>query len=180
MRTLTESAAENSVTTQSLDKRLPDGCSPSQVCAALSAFLASAPRREPKCRHKPSIALFIAKPTHELPSVRIPQGHRISQGAKLFGVDSLARPTGGERRATSLPRRVIVCETHRSAEQDTPETGSLDKVPLAEMQKIEPAITAKVYDVLTLDASVNARTSFGGTAPVRVREQVQFWREKLK
>jgi len=57
---------------------------------------------------------------------------------------------------------------------------SLDKVPLAEMQKIEPAITAKVYDVLTLGASVNARTSFGGTAPVRVREQVQFWREKLK
>jgi argininosuccinate lyase len=48
------------------------------------------------------------------------------------------------------------------------------------MQKIEPAITAKVYDVLTLDASVNARTSFGGTAPVRVREQVQFWRETLK
>ncbi len=57
---------------------------------------------------------------------------------------------------------------------------SLDKVPLGEMQKIEPAITAKVYDVLTLDASVNARTSFGGTAPVRVREQVQFWRERLK
>jgi argininosuccinate lyase len=57
---------------------------------------------------------------------------------------------------------------------------SLDKVPLAEMQKIEPGITAKVYDVLTLDASVNARTSFGGTAPVRVREQVQFWRERLK
>ena len=57
---------------------------------------------------------------------------------------------------------------------------SLDKLPLAEMQKIEPAIAAKVYDVLTLDASVNARTSFGGTAPARVREQVQFWREKLK
>ena len=57
---------------------------------------------------------------------------------------------------------------------------SLDKVPLDEMQKVEPAITAKVYDVLTLDASVNARTSFGGTAPVRVREQVQFWRETLQ
>jgi argininosuccinate lyase len=57
---------------------------------------------------------------------------------------------------------------------------SLDKLPLAEMQKIEPAIAAKVYDVLTLDASVKARTSFGGTAPERVREQVQFWREKLK
>ena len=57
---------------------------------------------------------------------------------------------------------------------------SLDKLPLAEMQKIEPAIAAKVYDVLTLDASVKARKSFGGTAPERVREQVQFWREKLK
>jgi argininosuccinate lyase len=55
----------------------------------------------------------------------------------------------------------------------------LDKLPLAEMQKIEPAIAAKVYDVLTLDASVNARASFGGTAPARVREQVQFWRETL-
>jgi argininosuccinate lyase len=57
---------------------------------------------------------------------------------------------------------------------------SLDKLPLAELQKIEPAITANVYDVLSLEASVNSRTSFGGTAPVRVKEQVQFWREQLK
>jgi argininosuccinate lyase len=56
---------------------------------------------------------------------------------------------------------------------------SLDKVPLAEMQKIEPAITDDVFAVLSLEASVNARTSFGGTAPERVREQILFWREKL-
>ena len=56
---------------------------------------------------------------------------------------------------------------------------TLDKVPLIEMQKIEPRIGDAIYTVLPLEASVNARTSFGGTAPLRVREQVGYWREKL-
>ncbi|MGA9793966.1 MAG: argininosuccinate lyase [Rhizomicrobium sp.] len=56
----------------------------------------------------------------------------------------------------------------------------LDQVPLAEMQKIEPAIAKDVFAVLSLDASLNARTSLGGTAPARVREQVKFWQETLK
>jgi len=56
---------------------------------------------------------------------------------------------------------------------------ALDKLPLAEMQTIEPGITADVYSVLSLEASVNARLSFGGTAPERVREQILFWRERL-
>ena len=56
---------------------------------------------------------------------------------------------------------------------------ALDKLPLAEMQKIDPAITASVLPHLSLDASIRARTSFGGTAPDRVREQILYWREKL-
>ena len=56
---------------------------------------------------------------------------------------------------------------------------ALDKLPLAEMQKVEPAITNDVFAVLSLEASVNSRESYGGTAPKRVREQIQFWREKL-
>jgi argininosuccinate lyase len=56
---------------------------------------------------------------------------------------------------------------------------TLDKVPLAEMQKIEPGITKEIVTVLSLEHSLNSRTSFGGTAPVRVREQIAFWREKL-
>ncbi|MBU6444825.1 MAG: argininosuccinate lyase [Alphaproteobacteria bacterium] len=56
---------------------------------------------------------------------------------------------------------------------------TLDQVPLGEMQKIEPRINKAVYAVLPLEASVNARVSFGGTAPVRVREQIAYWREKL-
>jgi argininosuccinate lyase len=56
---------------------------------------------------------------------------------------------------------------------------AIEKMPIAEMQKFEPTITADVFDVLSVAASVNSRQSFGGTAPQRVREQVQFWRERL-
>ena len=57
---------------------------------------------------------------------------------------------------------------------------TLDMLPLAEMQKIEPAITQAVFDVLSLEASVRSRMSLGGTAPDRVKEQIHFWREKLR
>jgi argininosuccinate lyase len=53
-------------------------------------------------------------------------------------------------------------------------------MPLAEMKKIEPAITQGVFALLSLEASLNARASYGGTAPIRVREQIAFWQEKLK
>jgi argininosuccinate lyase len=56
----------------------------------------------------------------------------------------------------------------------------LERMPLYEMQKSEPGITEDVFSVLSVDASVNSRTSFGGTAPERVREQIAFWQEKLK
>jgi argininosuccinate lyase len=57
---------------------------------------------------------------------------------------------------------------------------ALDALSLEELQKIEPEITKSVYKVLSLDASVNARTSLGGTAPVRVKQQIAFWKERLK
>jgi argininosuccinate lyase len=52
-------------------------------------------------------------------------------------------------------------------------------LPLAKLQAIEAGLTGEVYDVLSVDASVASRTSFGGTAPVRVREQAAIWRERL-
>jgi argininosuccinate lyase len=56
----------------------------------------------------------------------------------------------------------------------------LDQLPLEEMQAIEPGITIDVIKVLSVEASVAARMSYGGTAPDRVREQIFFWKEKLK
>ena len=56
---------------------------------------------------------------------------------------------------------------------------SLDALPLDELKKIEPKIGKDVYKVLSLEASVNARQSFGGTAPKRVKDQIGFWKERL-
>jgi argininosuccinate lyase len=57
---------------------------------------------------------------------------------------------------------------------------TLEKLSLAEMQTVEPAITDEVFKVLSLDASVNSRMSLGGTAPARVKEQLNHWRGALK
>jgi len=56
---------------------------------------------------------------------------------------------------------------------------ALEAVSLAEMQKIEPAITAEVFDVLGVEASVKSRTSLGGTAPANVRREAKRWLARL-
>jgi argininosuccinate lyase len=56
---------------------------------------------------------------------------------------------------------------------------TLAELPLSELQAIEPAITAGVYDVLDIDRSVASRTSFGGTAPERVRAAVSAARRRF-
>jgi argininosuccinate lyase len=56
----------------------------------------------------------------------------------------------------------------------------LNKLPLAEMQKIDAGITDEVFKVLSLESSVNSRMSLGGTAPARVREQLAYWKGMLK
>jgi argininosuccinate lyase len=55
----------------------------------------------------------------------------------------------------------------------------LDQLSLADLQSIEPHISAAVFDVLTVEASVASRTSFGGTAPANVRAAVLAWKERL-
>jgi argininosuccinate lyase len=46
---------------------------------------------------------------------------------------------------------------------------TLAELPLAELQAVEPGITASVFDVLDVERSADSRTSIGGTAPARVR-----------
>lgn len=56
----------------------------------------------------------------------------------------------------------------------------LAELPLGDMQGVEPGITEDVFGVLTVEASVASRTSQGGTAPSRVREQIARWRDRLR
>ena len=56
----------------------------------------------------------------------------------------------------------------------------LDEVPLADLQAIDARIDERVYDVLSVDASVASRTSFGGTAPANVRAAIAAARESMQ
>ena len=55
---------------------------------------------------------------------------------------------------------------------------SLAELSLGELQAIEPAITGSVYDVLDIDRSVASRSSYGGTAPDRVRTAINAARKR--
>jgi argininosuccinate lyase len=52
---------------------------------------------------------------------------------------------------------------------------ALHRLPLHELQAIEPRITLAVYDVLSAESSVKSRVSHGGTAPRNVRREANRW-----
>ncbi|MEO7246798.1 MAG: argininosuccinate lyase, partial [Rubrivivax sp.] len=55
----------------------------------------------------------------------------------------------------------------------------LAELPLAELQALQPAIGADVFERLTLRGALDARTVRGGTAPAQVRAQVERHRARL-
>jgi argininosuccinate lyase len=55
----------------------------------------------------------------------------------------------------------------------------LDQLTLGEMKSVEPRIHQGVYSVLTIDASVGSRASYGGTSPERVRQAVTAARSRF-
>ena len=55
----------------------------------------------------------------------------------------------------------------------------LEDLPLEALRAIHPAIDADVYDVLTIEATLNKRSAFAGTAPARVDEARAAARERL-
>ena len=56
----------------------------------------------------------------------------------------------------------------------------LADLPLDVLKSIDERIDQHVYDVLSVDASVRSRTSYGGTAPERVREQIAAAKQALQ
>jgi argininosuccinate lyase len=46
------------------------------------------------------------------------------------------------------------------------------------MQQVEAGISKDIYNVLSNKASVNSRTSYGGTAPARVKAAAKAARER--
>ena len=56
----------------------------------------------------------------------------------------------------------------------------LDGLTLAEMQTVEAKITQDVFSVLTVESSVASRTSYGGTAPEQVLQQVAAAKKRIE
>jgi argininosuccinate lyase len=56
----------------------------------------------------------------------------------------------------------------------------LHQLPLRAMQEVEPSITAEIMGVLSVEASVKSRTSYGGTAPKNVLAQAKAWLKRLE
>jgi argininosuccinate lyase len=82
--------------------------------------------------------------------------------------------------ALKLPFREAHHVTGRIVAKAAEAGVSLEKLPLVDMQAIEPRITKAVYGVLSVDKSVGSRAVFGGTAPKNVRAQAKRWLKRLK
>jgi argininosuccinate lyase len=82
-------------------------------------------------------------------------------------------------RVLKLPFRTAHHVTGRLVAKAEARGCDLAGLSLAELQAEEPRITADVYSVLTVEASVASRTSFGGTAPSNVARSAALWLGRL-
>jgi argininosuccinate lyase len=83
-------------------------------------------------------------------------------------------------RALGLPFREAHHVTGTIVKRAESKGVALEDVSLAEMQAVEPRITKEVFSVLSVDASVRSRISYGGTAPQNVRKMARRWIKRLE
>jgi argininosuccinate lyase len=82
-------------------------------------------------------------------------------------------------REAGVPFREAHHITGRAVKLAESKNVQLAELPLEELRDIDARIDARVYDVLSVDASVASRTSYGGTAPANVLAQVDAARKAL-
>ena len=76
------------------------------------------------------------------------------------------------RDAHHIPGRIVAA----AAKAGVP----LHQMPLKDMQAIEPRITAAALAMLSVEASVKSRSSYGGTAPKNVLAHAKAWLKRLE
>jgi argininosuccinate lyase len=81
-------------------------------------------------------------------------------------------------RVGGLPFREAHHVTGRAVKRAEELGVMLDALSIDELTAIDARIDDRVYGVLSVDASVASRTSFGGTAPANVRAAIDFAREE--
>ena len=83
-------------------------------------------------------------------------------------------------RTLGLPFRDSHHITGRIVSAAESKSVELEGLTLADLQSIEPRITAAVFDVLSAENSVKSRVSYGGTAPQNVTEMANRWIKRLE
>ena len=83
-------------------------------------------------------------------------------------------------RTLKMPFRDAHHVTGRIVARAAKDGVALHELPLKAMQEIEPKISAEALKVLSVEASVKSRTSFGGTAPKNVLAQAKAWAKRLE
>ncbi len=82
-------------------------------------------------------------------------------------------------REAGVPFREAHHITGRAVKLAEEQGCGLADLPLDALQGIDPRIDDRVFSVLSVEASVASRTSYGGTAPERVREQIAAAKDAL-
>ncbi len=83
-------------------------------------------------------------------------------------------------RTLKMPFRDAHRVTGRIVAEASKQGAPLHQLPLKDMQAIESRITAEALDVLSVEASVKSRNSYGGTAPKNVLAQARGWLKRLE
>jgi argininosuccinate lyase len=83
-------------------------------------------------------------------------------------------------RTLKMPFRDAHHVTGRIVAKAAADGVALHELPLSAMQAIESKITKEALAVLSVEASVKSRTSFGGTAPKNVASQAKAWLKRLE
>ncbi len=82
-------------------------------------------------------------------------------------------------READVPFREAHHVTGRAVKLAEDKGCGLDQLSIGDLQAIDGRIDERVFDVLSVTASVASRTSYGGTAPSQVRKQIAKAKEEL-
>ncbi|HZU51503.1 MAG TPA: argininosuccinate lyase, partial [Sphingomicrobium sp.] len=82
-------------------------------------------------------------------------------------------------REAGVPFREAHHITGRAVKMAEDRGCDLADLPIAALKSIDGRIDERVFEVLSVEASVRSRTSYGGTAPERVREQIALAKQQL-
>jgi argininosuccinate lyase len=81
-------------------------------------------------------------------------------------------------REAGLPFRDAHHATGAAVAMAEEKSVQLHDLSLEDLQSINSAITEDIFSVLTVEASVRSRKSFGGTSPEQVKIQIEYWKSK--